>query len=97
MFMIASALSSGVESALILPKLAAVVDRGKSPIAPPAISRTLRSIRRKSPLRARRERVCAPTRRRGAASFWEGGGGGGRPADIDANDHRWCRLLSSPP
>src|SRR5208337_5516531 len=31
------------------------------------------------------------------AAIFEDDGVGGRTADIDANYHRWCRLLSSPP
>jgi hypothetical protein len=30
------------------------------------------------------------------ATIFKDDGVGSRAADIDANDHKWCRLLSSP-
>jgi hypothetical protein len=30
------------------------------------------------------------------AAVFQDDGVGSRTADIDSNDHRWCRLLSSP-
>ena len=44
----------------------------------------------------RGDRVVCLDRYDVQAAIFEDDGVGGRTADIDANDHKWCRLLSSP-
>ena len=46
--------------------------------------------------RRRGDRIVGLDRHDVQAAIFEDDGVGGRTADIDANDHRWCRLLSSP-
>src|SRR5271156_5197327 len=47
--------------------------------------------------RGRGDRVVSLDRYNMQATIFEDDGVGSRAADIDANDHKWCRLLSSPP